>query len=338
MELSANSSVQITYYNNKIILSKDSLFKKSGKVDRKELMLMNRSTVYNGFMSDSTKRKITKILTSWSKAIEKENEQRKIALMKIERRLTFITLTLSEAQKHDDLFIKRKMLNRFIIYLQSKQGVKYYLWKAEKMMNGRLHIHLIVDCFIDMKIVQTEWNKIQDDYGYLNEYREKFRKDNPPSTHIEKVEDLEGAIEYCLKYMSKKESDKINNGLKVKGRIWGCSDELRTLKIYNTGENDKVVTELYRLVNESRIKKISDEFFELYITNTESFLRTRCRVEYVRYCDYYMSLYKELYDKQMICQSSEMPMKQGLRDIINKQSKSYQLSIPGFERDENYYH
>jgi hypothetical protein len=331
MKIDANSSVQITYYKDRILLSRDSCYFKNGKIDRKELMKQNRSTVYNGFMSDSTARKVKRIVNAWSKCIEYENKQFEKSNTRQERKLIFITLTLSDKQIHDDKFIKRQMLNRFILKIQKDYGIKYYLWKAEKMNNGRLHIHLLVDKYMRKEDIQKEWNKIQQENGYLDNYFNRYNKWNAPSTHVRKTDDDTKPEDYMCKYLSKKEKDKIESNNVVSGRIWGCSDDLRNLKVYNSGENETVIQELYKIGNQNLVKVVKDEFFEMYIIDTDSFLKRYCKNEFINYSNYYLKLYKNLYDKQLMCQTNEYNDSEMITKMKIIHSEWKQLSISGFE-------
>jgi hypothetical protein len=337
MKIDANSSVQITYYKDRILLSRDSCYFKNGKIDRKELMKQNRSTVYNGFMSDSTARKVKRIVNAWSKCIEYENKQFEKSNTRQERKLVFITLTLSDKQIHDDKFIKRQMLNRFILKVQMEYGIKYYLWKAEKMNNGRLHIHILVDKYMKKEDIQKEWNKIQQENGYLDNYFNRYNKWNAPSTHVRKTDDETKPEDYMCKYLSKKEKDKIENNNVVSGRIWGCSDNLRNLSVYNSGENEDVIRELYKISNQNLVKVVKDEFFEIYIIDTDSFLKTKCKNVFENYKNYYLKLYKNLYDKQIQCQEDELIENVMNKGLSQKSGVCKQLAFDIFTIDINQY-
>lgn len=314
-------------------MAKDYLYKKNGKIDRKEVMKKNRKTEYNGYMSDSTARKVRRIMTSWYKAIQFENEQRQSEGTVIEQRLTFMTLTLSDEQRHDDVFIKRNMLNRFIIQLQRKKEVINYLWKAEKMVNGRLHIHLVVDRYVEMKWIQENWNNIQNENGYLESFKKLFGRNNPPSTHIRAIDNEKDALDYVNKYMSKKEKEKIENGNKVKGRIWGCSDDLRDLKVFSAPEDSGLVESLMTDANEGEVRKVNDEFFEIYIVRTEDYLRRKCKRLYLSYVKYYLMIFNELYNMQLRCQKLKEVENQKIKDRVKQKENWRQLSLLGFEAD-----
>lgn len=296
MLLTDTSTLHLSYYADRIIVSKEPIINGSACHKKKEIMLRNRSTVYNGFMSPSTKRKVRTILTTWINAVEYENNSRDLSLMKHQRKLIFITLTLSEAQKHDDNWIKRNMLDRYLVKLQRRYNVKYYFWKAEKQKNGRIHFHIIVDHYISKEDIQMEWNEIQRNVGYMDEFFFKNRRYNAPSTDVRIVTKGQKGIDYVLKYVSKNPDDIEDASLQVKGRIWGCSSELKTLKPYSTGEDSSIGEDLYGLVLEKKIEALDHEHFQIYFIDTEDFLRKRHKRIYNDMISYYVTVYKQLYE------------------------------------------
>ncbi len=147
-----------------------------------ENLLQNKTSVsgkkqgdYNGYMSPNTKRAVSKYLETWVESIKAMRTR--FDYKEIKKQLpyfTFVTLTLASDQKHDDKFIKRNLLMRFIEEQQKKGTFKYYFWRAEPQTNGRIHFHLVVDKYIDYKYLRDEWNKKQDLHGYLDDYRDRM--------------------------------------------------------------------------------------------------------------------------------------------------------------------
>lgn len=302
MKFNDNNTVNIQVYNDKIVLIKDILYSRRNVIDRKAVMLLNRKTEYNGYMSDSTSRKVKRIILSWSEAIKRENNERHLAVMKIDRKLVFMTLTLSAEQQHDDNWIKRKLLNSFLIKMKTDYKVRYYLWRAEKQQNGRIHFHVILDHYIDKKDIQIEWNKIQRKHGYTENYEKKFGKTEPPSTHIREVTTEEQMIEYAIKYTSKKKKKENETDLKVMGRIWGCSDELRNLKVFSKPEDSVVIEHVLNDMRLNRFKNYETDFFSVMICDTKSYLKEKCPGMLKEMNDYYIWIYDSLYNKQDTCQ------------------------------------
>ena len=66
----------------------------------------------------------------------------------VKYKLTFITLTLSASQTHDDKEITAILLNSFLNAMRRKWNVERYVWKAEKQENGNIHYHILTDKFI----------------------------------------------------------------------------------------------------------------------------------------------------------------------------------------------
>lgn len=86
-------------------------------------------------------------------------------------KLAMLTLTLPCAQLHDDLYIKKYMLNEFLTIIRKKFNLQNYIWKAEKQQNGSIHFHLIIDKYIFYKDINNVWNNILTTHGYINQYR-----------------------------------------------------------------------------------------------------------------------------------------------------------------------
>lgn len=190
---------------------------------------------YNGYMSPATGRKVRKYLSSWLLALEQNMKDR--AGRGTKYYPTFVTLTLASEQRHTDNEIKRNMLNRFIIRIQKTYGVKYFFWRAEPQENANIHFHLIIDRWISWPALRAEWNKIQDENGYIEPYRKaqqgrhlngfkleqgskrseaQQRKayeegvgcnwSNPNSTDVHRISNLDSLTAYVVKYVCKSDA------------------------------------------------------------------------------------------------------------------------------------
>ncbi|MGC3977850.1 MAG: hypothetical protein QM751_06190 [Paludibacteraceae bacterium] len=100
--------------------------------------------------------------------------------------ISFITLTLPTSQikeykksyilwKWTDKDIKRQCLNQFLTEIKKDKGVKLFVWKAEKQINGNIHFHLLVDKRIDYKYINILWNRQLNKLGIIDEYTNKFK-------------------------------------------------------------------------------------------------------------------------------------------------------------------
>lgn len=295
MILHENYTVNCTCYANYIVVHREPLFYGSVKSAKAKIMADNRKTEYNGFMSPSTKRKVRTILTTWLNAVALYSAENSANFQLPKRKLTFVTLTLSDVQSHTDNEIKRKMLNRFITNCKRNFDVKYFFWRAEKQKSGRLHFHLIMDSYISKENLQNTWNDIQMDFNYLDKYFSKHKRYNAPSTHIKAVDSLDNAIDYVLKYVSKNPRNIDDKKLKVKGRIWGCSNELRELRPYSFGEDSAIMSQLVQMAKDEEIECLDADFFTVYRVDTSKFLKKYFKRYFYQMNAYYIDIYKNLY-------------------------------------------
>lgn len=88
--------------------------------------------------------------------------------------MTMITLTLPAKQMHTTKELNAKLLNNLLTWLRKKNIVKFYLWRLEFQANGNAHWHIIVDRFIDWRIIRGKWNFYLKRLGYIKEYRNNF--------------------------------------------------------------------------------------------------------------------------------------------------------------------
>lgn len=164
------------------------------------------------------------ILTSKPKRVYSKKSKKSFSF-----RLAFITLTLSEDQKHNDKFIKNRMLRPFLKWIE-RNGCKLWVWKAETQKNGRLHFHITVDGFIHWQSIRKKWNDIQFKNGYKRAF-EGLHGAN--STDVHSVRNTKAIGSYIEKYMVKSQNDRRF----VSGRLWGCSVALSRMK-YRTEDSN----------------------------------------------------------------------------------------------------
>jgi len=128
----------------------------------------------DGIVSRKATARINRIVT-WFTALAKERRSAHEEKV-LHYRLTFATLTLCAEQAHDDNFIKRNLLNRFLITLGRKHDVVNYFWRAEAQENGNIHFHIILDKYIHYRELRNEWNAILKDFGYIERYQSKMKE------------------------------------------------------------------------------------------------------------------------------------------------------------------
>jgi hypothetical protein len=170
----------------------------------------------------------------------------------------FITLTLPSAQNHSDQFIKKMLLNQFLIEAKKKWNMVNYVWKSERQLNGNIHFHILTDVFIPHQDLRNSWNRIVEKLGYVTEFRKKHGNKKPNSTDIHGLYKIKNVSNYILKYMLKRQlssklvvkaidlgytmhfvkgvvsvsvgAKKFLSSLASVGRIWACSTSLSNIE------------------------------------------------------------------------------------------------------------
>lgn len=190
-------------------------------------------------------------------------------------KINFITLTLPDTEiKVDNQFLQKHLLNPFLTYLRTFHSLKNYVWKLEFQGNGKLHLHFLSDVFIHHKVIRKSWNSILAKNKLLIEFGKKFGHTNPNSTDIHSVRKVKDIAAYIAKYMSKNAKDLEQ----IKGRIWGCNNELSRANTTSMFvDRDQCVTVLKPLLNcdlaykpierENRITKIKKRIGEIFFLN-----------------------------------------------------------------------
>jgi hypothetical protein len=200
-------------------------------------------------------------------------------------------LTLSEKQKHDDRFIKAEMLEPFLSKLIRDGLTKHYFWRAESQANGNIHFHLILDNWVDMRVIQGIWNSIQSKHGYTDNYHKTKGHRNPPSTHVEGLWEIENAIEYCMKYVSKSDKRRL-----IQGRLYSFSNGLVSLKPFVFDEypgSERVVSDY--LSKNCRVM-FDTEYFIGYEFKNEYYYSDLPLWFKEYYFSYYLSMMGNLYE------------------------------------------
>jgi hypothetical protein len=224
-----------------------------------------------GVLSDKNSKRIKEMVVNLHTAVNRKmlnycmDRERKI------KPLSFITLTLSQLQKDDDKYIKRHMLDRFLITLQRKGILKQYIWKAETQQNGNLHFHVITPNYITKEVIRYTWNEIQFDNGYLEMYIQKHGHGNAPSTEIKASKNIRHTAGYVAKYIAKKEGSRL-----IQGRLWGCSDRLRSLRTPKVIVDNVMQKALRKAVYTGKLIVKELEHCDIYIGDIYKFMHTEC--------------------------------------------------------------
>lgn len=157
------------------------------------------------------------LLISNKKTVYSKKENKKFHF-----KLSFITLTLPEKQKHHDNYIKAHMLEPFLYWMKKYNYAQSYVWKAEAQKNGNIHFHITTNKFIHWKSIRAKWNKICAKHGYCKVFQDGTNDHGNASTQIKAVLKDKQLAKYMIKYFSKNETDR----RPIEGRLWAASTNL----------------------------------------------------------------------------------------------------------------
>ena len=240
-----------------------------------------------GEYSVKSKKRFSSIIKNWISVLEANNLKNYNGRRAIEKDLRFVTLTLSSKQKHNDQFIRRMMLNRFIKIIKLKFSVMSYIYCSESQKNGNIHFHIVIDKYINYKDIQIIWNKIQATYGYIEAFKEKHGHENPNSTDIHSFRKVHSIAAYLIKYFTKDESRR-----KIDGRLWGSSDNLKQLEHYSTIVTYHEAEMFNKIKKANKARYYAQDYFTIY-----------SGIRFIDFKEYSEQVYQDLiefYSKQII--------------------------------------
>ena len=138
-------------------------------------------------------------------------------------KVNFITLTIPP-QENGCVSEKefQKSFNTWLVYARKYFYLHNYVWKIEAHADGRLHVHLTTDTFINYKKLRDSWNRILLSNDLLNQHFAKHGNYDPNSTDVHAIHKVGKVAAYMCEYMTKKPN--LPEG--YKGRIWSCSYSL----------------------------------------------------------------------------------------------------------------
>lgn len=206
----------IKWEGNTVVVYKQPLSGSGRRKNNGKNLKHDRKKAYQGEISKKTLAKTSATIRAWLNVINEANKLDRV----FKYHIVMITLTLSSEQdfdgKESDKFIKAELLEPFMKWLRYEFGIVHYFWRAEPQENGNIHFHILTDRFIDKKKIQEKWNYLQDKHGLLRDYKEKFKKDNPPSTHVRSFSGSAKSINYVCEYLTKNEGRRKIQGLQMR--------------------------------------------------------------------------------------------------------------------------
>lgn len=189
---------------------------------------------YSGMITPNTRKRITKAIELLLQISPNKKVENPYTKHIINHRLSFITLTIPDTSKNytpNEGY--NKLLKPFLRYFKEKKLMETYIWKAEFQDRGQLHYHITTNAVIDFRIIRKYWNALMIKTGMLETYFSTYDHYDPNSIDIHQVHKLQNIQAYLIKYLTKT----TQNQAETKGKIWGCSDNLKGVSLYSTELN-----------------------------------------------------------------------------------------------------
>lgn len=214
------------------------------------------SKTYTGMMTDSTAKRIRKAVELLMQVSPARTVTNPFTKHVITHRLSFITLTIPDISKnYTPQEGYNKLLKPWLRYFKENNTIQTYIWKAELQERKQLHYHITTNSLIDWRIIRKHWNGLMTKNKMLEEYYSRFQHYDPNSTDIHQVHKLTDIQSYLVKYLSKG----TQNQEATKGKIWGCSENLRGKSLYSTEMNNINERKILSAYNQKKISLIELE-------------------------------------------------------------------------------
>lgn len=197
---------------------------------------------YTGTITPGARKRIAKAINLLIASTENKVIFNPVTNKNFNFRLSFITLTIPDNSVITTKEAHKLLLEPFIKWLRQNHGLRNYVWKLEVQKRGQIHYHLTSDCFVHYQELRNKWNKLLDRVSMMEDYKHKFKNNNPNSTDIHKVKKIKDLSAYLIKYFTK--SDQNETGLV--GKIWDCSLGLKKANYYSTELTQDIEFDIYR--------------------------------------------------------------------------------------------
>lgn len=321
-----------TLYNDRLVFHPRPFEKITRKIISKKSIDNLQKPKFQGNISKCQARIIRKKLTAWLSAVQEGGNQDQEIGRRRKHYPVFLTLTLPAQQIHTDQEIKRLLLDPIIKNMKRNYDVQEYFWRAETQYNGNIHFHLILDRYIPYKEALKAWNKILDTHGYIDLFEKKHCHRNPNSVDIRGCESVDNFIKYVLKYALKDEKNR-----KVQGRVYGMSDGLREINVYQGLMDTELLQELSNEQNKKSITVHRMDYSTIVLFNKE-FYSSKLSLLLNRYAtSYYKKLYLTVYAPHTQTKKVISPFKERLV-LEPKQLSLFKKTDIKTDHYDKYYH
>lgn len=245
---------------------------------------------FTGKLSRTQQNIIKKKLTSWLTSIQIKNESSQNRYQRKIHYPVFITITLASKQQHPDKEIKRRLLDLFIKRLKKEFDIDKYFWKAERQINGNIHFHLIVDKYCNWHQLRTIWNQVQNMLGYVDRFENIHKHRNPNSADVRSASKVDNFINYVLKYCLKN-----GKGKPIEGRIFGMSDKLRNLGVFQDVLDSELSDLILRYIKNNYFTVYRQEYFTVLLFNKAFYKSSFYNLLQKYSTRYYLKIYDFVY-------------------------------------------
>lgn len=234
---------------------------------------------YTGQITAGAKKRLTKAISLLVQSSPEKWIYNQVTKKNQHHKISFITLTLPDIEKAKDAkFTHKHLLQPMLRILRNKYKMNSYVWKAELQKNDSVHYHITTDLFMPWEQLRQHWNAILAKNGFLEAFQKKYGHDNPNSVDIHSVNKINDLEAYLVKYISKEYQNKV----KLAGKVWDCSKNLKEAKYFST--------ELSAELHEQILKEIDLGWLQ-------PIYRDRCTILRSRTTDYYQSFSQPLIDQ-----------------------------------------
>jgi len=223
---------------------------------------------HNGRISNQAKKNIVSYINIILAQSKRKRVYHRASNTHFDFRVNFVTLTLSSMQTHSDTQIKAKVLKPFLDNFRKKFPNGHYFWRAEKQKNGNIHFHMVTDVFYHYIELREDWNKCQDNIGYIKLFAERYNHLNPNSTDVHSIKHIKNLGKYLAKYCTKED---LKNP--VNGRNYGASEDVVRLCKVIIHEDEMDSEELNIVSKNNTVKEVIADSSRFYFGNIDKIIR-----------------------------------------------------------------
>lgn len=246
--------VELTQIRSNSILiyyQSDQILSGTFKPHQNSLSTLLHSNTYSGKVTKGSTKRLQKALDIFLQSTPTRRVYNPISKRYQKFRFGFMTLTAPpEIQAVDMKIVKSRMLGSYFDWLRRKEQVRNYIWKAELQKNGSLHFHITLDQFIHHSNVRNRWNELLNRHGILDRFKEEYGHCNPNSTDIHSVKKIKNIEAYLSKYLCKEDPAT----RKIMGKVWDCSQKLKSTNRFTFHQTYDQYLKLKSLVDQNRLQ------------------------------------------------------------------------------------